>query len=536
MKKLAFVFCFILSYTLLCASPQISLSTDELDRLIEKRDLYIQQKEDRINSLKKELPKLSDNTQKLEYYNSLFNEYKSYKYDSAYVYAHKCLDIAYLLKDSCKIIDAKEHIAFCYLSSGLFKEASDIMNSVDIKNACENVKKNYYTLLARLYFDMADYNNVEPFKSQYISEGNRYCDSAIVYTPQDSPELWSIKGLKLMQLRDLKGAADMFLPLAQSSKGIDDHTYAIAASSLGFIYEELGDKQKAIHYMIEASIGDIISATKETVALRNLANLLYETGDVHKANKYVRLAMEDANLYNARHRKISISSILPIIEKERFEMVEKQRNILIGSVLIISVLFVLLLGTTIVIYKQVKKLRLARHTIQEQNKKLLSTNSKLLEANKIKDEYITQSIYGDSEYIDRIEYIYKIVNRKIVARQYEDIRSFLKESDLRKERENMYSSFDQTFLKLFPDFVEEYKKLFLPDDILDIDISKGLTPEIRIFALIRLGIHESERIAKFLNYSVNTINTYKTKVKNKSIIANELFEQKIMEIKTVQTN
>ena len=159
-----------------------------------------------------------------------------------------------------------------------------------------------------------------------------------------------------------------------------------------------------------------------------------------------------------------------------------------------------------------------------------------MEANKIKDEYITQSIYGDSEYIDRIEHIYKIVNRKIVARQYEDIRSFLKESDLRKERENMYSSFDQTFLKLFPDFVEEYKKLFLADDILDMDISKGLTPEIRIFALIRLGIHDSERIAKFLNYSVNTINTYKTKVKNKSIIANELFEQKIMEIKTVQTN
>lgn len=535
MKKLLLIFCFISSYTLLYASQQ-DLSTDELDRLIEKRDLYIQQKENRINSVKEKLPTLSDNTEKLEYYNTLFNEYKSYKYDSAYVYAHKCLDIAFLLNDPCKIIDAKEHIAFCYLSSGLFKEASDIMNSVDINNACADVKKNYYTLLARLYFDMADYNNVEPFKNQYISEGNQYCDSAIVYTPQNSPELWSIKGLKLMQLRDLKGAIEMFLPLAKSSKDVDNHTYAIAASSLGFIYEELGDKQKAIHYMIEASIGDIKSATKETVALRNLANLLYETGDVHKANKYVRLAMEDANLYNARHRKIAISSILPIIEKERFEMVEKQRNILIGSVLIISLLFLLLLGTTIIIYKQVKKLRLARHTIQEQNKKLLTSNTKLLEANKIKDEYITQSIYGDSEYIDRIEHIYKIVNRKIVARQYEDIRSFLKESDLRKERENMYSSFDQTFLKLFPDFVEEYKKLFLPDDISDIDISKGLTPEIRIFALIRLGIHDSERIAKFLNYSVNTINTYKTKVKNKSIIANELFEQKIMEIKTVQTN
>lgn len=536
MKKLTLVFCFVLLYTTVYAFSQTDSSTKELDKLIEERDLYIQQKEDRINSLKKELSTLSDNTDRLDYYNSLFNEYKSYKYDSAYVYAHKCLDIALSLKDSCKISDAKEHIAFCYLSSGLFKEASDIMNSVDIENACEDVKKNYYILLARLYFDMADYNNVEPFRSQYASEGNRYCDSATVYTPQNSPEYWSIQGLKRMQLRDFKGAIDMFLPLAQSSKNIDDHTYAIAASSLGFIYEELGDKQKAIYYMTEASIGDIKSATKETVALRNLANLLYETGDVHKANKYVRLAMEDANLYNARHRKIAISSILPIIEKERFEMVEKQRNILIGSVVTISLLFLLLLATTIIIYKQVKKLRLARHTIQEQNKKLLSINSKLMEANKIKDEYITQSIYGDSEYIDRIEHIYKIVNRKIIARQYEDIRSFLKESDLRKERENMYSSFDQTFLKLFPDFVKEYKKLFLPDDILDIDISKGLTPEIRIFALIRLGIHDSERIAKFLNYSVNTINTYKTKVKNKSIIANELFEHKIMEIKTVQTN
>jgi len=291
-----------------------------------------------------------------------------------------------------------------------------------------------------------------------------------------------------------------------------------------------------MYYLSQAAIGDIKSATKETVAMRNLATLLYNSGNVHASNKYIRIAMEDANFYNARHRKMGISSILPIIEKERFDMVEKQRNILMGSVLIVSLLFILLLSATVIIYKQFKKLRNARHTIQEQNNNLISANSKLTEANKIKDEYVIQSLYGNSEYIDRIEQLYKTINRKIMARQYDDILSLVKESDLRKERENMHLSFDQTFLKLFPNFITEYNKLFSHDDRIEIDASKGLTPEIRIFALIRLGIQESDRIAKFLDYSVNTINTYKTKVKNKSTIPNEIFEQKIMEIKTVDTN
>jgi len=100
----------------------------------------------------------------------------------------------------------------------------------------------------------------------------------------------------------------------------------------------------------------------------------------------------------------------------------------------------------------------------------------------------------------------------------------------------MYTTFDQTFLKLFPDFTNEYKLLFPPEEVTHMGIENGsLTIEMRIFALIRLGIIESEKISKFLNYSIHTVNTYKTKVKNKSIIQNELFEQKIMEIKSIKS-
>lgn len=512
----------------------IGQSLKELDKYIEQKDHYVQLKEKKIAILKQSLLSQSDDREKLATYSTLFDEYKSYKYDSAYVYAHRCLHVATLISDPEKVMEAKGLIAFCYLSSGLFKEASDIMNSIDVKNASEAIKKEYYAQLARLYYDMADYNNGEPFSSEYVRVGIQYCDSAITYLPIESPKMWNTVGLKRMQQRNFPAAIEAFQTLLHSPN-IDDHTAAIATSSMGFMYGSMGDGQKGMYYLIQAAIYDIKSATKEAVALQNLANLLYEAGDVTRANRYVRIAMEDANFYNARHRKIQISAILPIIEREHLQMVENQRNNLIIFAAVVSLMFILVLVSTIIIYKQVKKLRRAKRTIQSQNKSLQSTNSKLIEANEIKDEYVVQSLYGKSEYIDRLESLYKTINRKVKARQFDDIHSYLKESDLKKERENMYSSFDQTFLRLFPDFIEEYNRLFKPEDVISFDLNKGLTPELRIFALIRLGIHESERIARFLDYSVNTINTYKTKVKNKSIIPNEQFEQKIMEIKTVRT-
>lgn len=536
-KTFIILFLFILNIVNSVAVSQENVNEvlKELDKYIEQIDYYVQQREDRIDVLRKKAANVSSDSEKFTLYSDLFDEYKSYKYDSAFVYARQSLEIADKLGDTYKIMEAKQQVAFCYLSSGLFKEASDIMNTMDMKHVPKDIKMDYYSLLARLYYDMADYGADEFFSSSYINLGIQYCDSAITYLSPESAEVWNIVGLKRMQQRNFPAAIDAFQTLIHLP-GIDEHTYAIGTSCMGYMYSELGDKDKALSYLAKAAIGDIKSATKEAVALLNLSGLLYLDGDVDRANKYIRIAMEDANTYNARQRKIQISQILPIIEKERLDMVEKQRNSLMVFAAVVSLLFLLLLTATIIIYKQVQRLRRARKTIHTQNINLKSANVKLIEANEIKDEYIVQTLYGKSEYIERLESLYRTIDRKIVARQYDDIRSLLKESDLKKERENMYSSFDQTFLRLFPDFIEEYNRLFKPEDVVVFDINKGLTPELRIFALIRLGIYESERIAKFLDYSVNTINTYKTKVKNKSIIPNEQFEQKIMEIKTVRTS
>ena len=532
--KTRYLFAILLLLTI--ATPLTGQTLDslltQLDLCISESDTYIRQKEERISQSRKELASVNSRDKLFHIYQELFDEYKSYKYDSAYVYANKSLDVALHLSNQSYIVKANEAIVFCLLSSGLFKEAFEIMDHTRPVFGNNEDMSNYYSIRARLYYDIADYIREDPFVSEYTTLGNQYSDSLLNVLPKHSSDWWYSYGLQQMKKRDFQESLNAFDTIL-NMESISDHMIAMTASSMGYVYWLQDNKDKAKIYMAMAAIGDVKSATKETTALRNLGTLLYESGDINRANKYVKLALEDANFYNARHRKLEVSSILPIIENERFAAVEKQRNVLMWFVICVSLLSLLLILTITIIYMQIRKLRVARHTIEKRKEQLQEANNQLTEVSNIKDEYIGSSFYINSEYINKIEHLYKLANRRVAARQYEELRAMFKESDLRKERENMYASFDETFLKLFPTFIHAYNELFQPEDRVRIE-NKSLTAEMRIFALIRLGILESERIANFLNYSVNTINTYKTKVKNKSIVPNELFEQRIMEIKSVE--
>ncbi len=507
---------------------------DELDEYLDKKEHYVSQREERIKLFVQKARAAAGPDQQFELYNNLFDEYKSYISDSAFVYAGKAFDVASAMGDGDKIALARRNIAFCYLSSGFFRESADMMATIDPAAVSPEVKVSYYSLMGRLHSDMADYGYGVAFSADYIRRGIDYYDSVIVHTPGASPDIWSYMGFKRMLQRDYPAAIGAFKTLIDSQT-VDDHTYAIASSSMGYMYWQLGDQESGLYYLAQAAIGDIRSATKEGVALMNLATLLYQRGDVRRANRYIRLAMDDAEFYNARLRKVQISNVLPIVEKELADLIVRQRNNLVVFVVVVSLLFVIVFSAAVIIFRQMKGLRKARRTIQHQNRNLKLSNGKLVESNEIKDEYIAQSLYVKSESLERLENLYKTINRKVMARQFDDIHSYLKESDLKKERENMYSSFDSTFLRLFPDFIEQYNELFRPEDRVVLDSSRRLTPELRIFALIRLGIGETERIARFLGYSVNTINTYKTKVKNKSLVQNEQFEQRVMSIRTLRT-
>ena len=484
------------------------------------------QKEDHIRAIKEKISlNKKDNQQSYELYVEMFEEYRSYIYDSAYVCVEKLIHISSELNDNDKITSSKVKLGFCYLSSGLFKEAFDVLTSLDVDECDIETKIEYYTYKSRLYFDLGDYDNSIGFRKQYNEIGNQIIDSAIVLLPYGSARYWATVGLKYMKSDNSVGALEAFHKMIDS-RNYSEHDFAIATSSIAYILTLQGKKEEAKKYLIKAAIADIKSSVKETVAIRNLAQLLYEERKIGPAVKYVRKALDDASFYNARHRQLEIGHILPIIEGERINIIENQRDRMVVISIFISVLLVSLVVAFIIIWKSLKRLNIARLTIQ-------NSNNKLTEANKIKDEYIAYFFNQNSEYIDKIEKLQKWVTRKVAAKQYDGLKNFTQILNVHKEREALFERFDRIFMKLFPDFVNEFNKLLKSDEQIQLKVGELLNSDLRIYALIRLGINDNEKIASFLDYSVNTIYAYKTKIKSKAICPSDQFKQKVLDIKSI---
>lgn len=509
-----------------------------LDREIENREMYYGSRELRIENMKSNLNgRPSPPHEKIAIYDRIFNEYKSYQFDSAYVYASKMLDAAEELGSDSLKERAHYNLLFAYTSTGLFADATELVRTADVSHMSDQHKAEFYNLCIRLYSDMSNFLN-KKFSDEYARICWKYCDSVLMTATPDSFLYQYVSTFQTIGGDDTDAKIAAFERLLRTVD-MDSSQKAIINSVIGDFYWEKGDLVNASVYKAESSILDIRSAIRETSAKRDLAMNLYDLGDIERASFYIQLALEDANFYNARHRKMEICQILPAIEHNRYQTIASQRRRMISYGIVISVLCLLLLVFLILLYKQMKQRRFARETIEqrnrqieEQNDRLSETIRQLKESEQIKNEYIGNIFYQDALHIDKLERIYRTVNRKIAAKQYDDLRMVFNDTDLQKEREQIYASFDAGLLRLFPTFVQKYNALFEPGSRPCADDCQTLTPEMRIFALIRLGITDTERIAKFLNYSVHTINTYKTKAKNRSIVPNAQFEQRIMEIES----
>ena len=526
-------------------SPTDSL-LNELNQAIEDTELYVRKKNERVKALRKKLNKKEGVSllEKFAVYNELYQEYGSFKFDSAFAYALKLQEAARQLNDPEKISYSKLKLSFTLLSSGMFKEAFDSLKTVDLAHLPGSLKVDYYEQMSRAYYDLADYNMDNYYTSYYLRRGNQYADSAMEQSVTDPIHYYYFRGRKNLKEKKLEEAKkDFHLILEELDPS--SHKYAMIGASLAIAYKENGEMDKAIDLMIRAAIADIKSSTTEATALMMLAEWLFRAGDVGRAYAYIKQALKDADFYGAKQRKIQASAILPIIEGEQFARVESQRKRLFAYAVAVSILSLLVVVFAFIIFKQLKQLRQAKKTVveanlnlqdtnaklQETNAKLQETNAKLLEANKIKEEIIGYSFNMYTGYIEAIEKLKRGIHRKLTARKYEEINQVMDSVNLKKEREILYQSFDKTFLKLFPDFVMVFNSFFKEGDRFLLKDTQSLNIELRIFALIRMGINDHEQIAKILEYSVRTIYNYKSKIKNKSILSNEEFEQKVMEIK-----
>jgi hypothetical protein len=514
------------------ASPDTLLTA--LAHAIEQAPVFDAAKIKTIESLKKSLYAVNNSSPEHAFTlaEQLYEEYKIFNYDSAYSFAGKMQALALSINNVQLINTAKLKYAFILLSAGLYRETLDTLKSVNV-NACPVPEKaEYYTLMGRYYYDLATYEYDKYHSYNYDITAGHYMDTAISYYPGGSFEKNYYTGLKLFKEGRLSISATYFEKIL-ANIALPAHEFALTASTLSGVYLQNGETDKAIGLLARAAIADIHTSTKETFAIYSLAELLYQKQDVKYASMCIENAIANASFYDARQRKAQVSGILSLIESERIRAIEAQRGLAIQYGIAVTVSLAALAVLIVIIRKQVKKLKRAQEIITKAHTAQQQMNEKLVEANKIKEEYIGYFFKLDSEYFGRLEKLKKTLELKLADRKFEDIRFIVNNIQPKRDKDELLRNFDKVFLRIFPHFVDSFNALFKEEDQVKLPQNDMLNVDLRIFALIRIGITDNEKIAEILEYSVNTIYSYKTRIKNKSLVSNDDFEKRIKEIKSV---
>jgi hypothetical protein len=518
------------------ASCQVPLDSiiQVLRTEIDKKGTYVDEKRDRIKKLRGRLS--SDDPLPLQaqfdIYNALYHEYKTFIYDSAFTYARKLITTSYQLGDRSLIGYARVKMGFILISSGMFKETFDSLNRVEVRYLHDTTRVDYFRLLARAYSDLIVYNKDDYYKALYNKYSSVYMDSAMKWCEPGSYNSYYLTSVSHIHRGEFSRAIGVVNELLAKHK-LSYPQLAVNYYDLAEAYGGLQEADKNVEFLVRSSLSDIRAATKETAAMYTLAKVLHERGDTKDASVFIRQALDDAAFYGARQRKVEISAILPLIASAELSDSETERKWWFAYAIGLTILSLVIIAFAVIIYKQMKRLKAAEGKISDANHILQETNHKLEEANKIKEEYIGYYFSVNSDYLDKLESFSRSVEQKLTARKFDDIRFLISNVNSKKDREELYFSFDKVFLKLFPDFVKTFNSYLKPEEQFILKDGQLLNTELRIFALIRMGITDNEDIARILGYSVNTIYAYKSRIRNKSILPNEVFDEKIMEIKAI---
>lgn len=540
MKLLTFILTlFCLSVHLFSSEPSLNSLFKELDEKISHKEVYIELKNSKIDNIKAEKRRLNSSPS-LNYAlnQSLYNEYKSYVSDSAIFYLNENLKIAETLNDQYRINETSISLAYIFTSLGLYKEAIDVMSNVETRFFDEKQKVQYYLTNRYIYSGLALYTQDLRNKGLYRKISHAYADTLLQVADKNSEEYLKVEETNLRERRDIPAALLINNKrLALTKEGTPEYAYVAFHRALLYRFANNYDMEK--RYLLMSAISDVKSAIKDNASITMLSDILMKEGDVDRAHYYVRYSLDNINDYNTRIRSAEILNIQTIIDKAYQQKSDEQKRTLSIFLIVISILSVLLVISVCYVYKQMRKgIIISKHMkesnaklnhlnqkLSDVNKKLSEINSDAVEANKVKEEYIGYFLSECLNYIDKLDSFRKMVNSKIKDKQIDELYKTTRNNELKdNELKELFINFDTIFLHLFPNFIEKFNSLLLDEEQVILKKGEILNTELRIYALIRLGINDSNKIASFLGYSVNTIYNYRAKMKNKAKVAREDFE------------
>lgn len=516
----------------------------KLDQAIKERPIYMEQKELKLAELKRQLHRQIPDEERFAILGTLLDEYRSFNTDSALHMAEEREQIAIRLGNREYIDNARMNKADVLGMTGMYKEVMDLMRNIHIDRLSVDIHPYYYHIYRTVYGLMADYAVTAYEKKLYTELTDKYRDSLLLVN-KDNLLIHTLIQSDQYNVRNEYDKAIRLLTDYLALQKDYEHDVAICAYTLSESYRLKGDKEKEKEYLIVSAMADMKTAVREYISLRKLAVLLYQEGDIERAYSYVKICMEDAAACNARLRKLEILEIFPIINDAYQQKTEKQQEQMKWALVSISLLSLFLLLAIFYVYKQMKKVAAARREVIDANKRLKElndelhlSNAQLKEANHsiaensyLKEEYIGRYMDQCSVYLEKMDNYRRSLGKIAATGNVEELYKNIKSSKfIEGELKEFYTNFDNTFLQLFPTFVEDFNALLADDEQISLKAGERMNTELRIFALIRLDITDSVKIAQFLRYSVTTIYNYRTKVRNKAAGDRDLLEQEVMTI------
>lgn len=487
--------------------------------------------------------------QLLTAYYKLYEEYQTYKSDSSIYYIHQAIDLAKRNNMKSDITKLRSLLALQYSTSGAFTEALHVLQSIDKKTLNNSNKKDYYIAFYHVYGELGFTNiNIDTELSQeFYSKQDCYRDTLFSILSPNSEDYLMRKEVLLTSQNKLKEALKINdIRLSKCKKG--SHEYGIVAYYRYLIYRSLKDEDMVKYWLLQSAICDVKCAINDQASLWILAEILSKEKDVERSYKYINFSWKATKKFCTRIRSWQISPVLGTIDHHYQAELKKANHRLIFAIICVSLLVIALALLTFYVNKQKSYLSNARNELkktntqlEELNNKLSSTNGmlkasndKLNESNGVKEEYIGQFLGACSHYIDKLDKMRLNVNKMVKNKQYNELYSMTKSSEVKEqELEELYANFDKIFLNLFPNFVEDLNGLLKEECQIHLSSPNKLSAIVRVFALIRLGIDDSTKIAEFLHYAVNTIYNYRAKLRNGAINDRNEFEKKVRELGTL---
>lgn len=523
-----------------------------LDSLLEQQDLFVRVKEERIKQLKMQYSRVKDVKELYAMNRMVYLEYRVYDADSALHYINKNIQLAQQTNNRTWEVVSLLEQSFVLTASGLLTEALKAVSDIQPEELPQNLRSEYFGRLCTLYSRLRDYSSENSQLSEHYNNLQKaFRDSVYLTATPDELRYWNCRAWLYMGTPEIEPVKQAFEENKQTLSN-DSRKYSIATYNLSAIYRSENNESKYLENLILSAMADIRSVNGDIGSLQEIAEYLFKHGEIDRAYNYILYCSQKAMLFHNRVRIVKMSHLQNQIYKAYQEQSRTQQKRLQASLIAVSFLFLVLIGAFLFIRKQMRRLKEANLKLDSTNQKLsvnmdaLSTahqrleevniqlkdlntqlqevNDQLRESNYVKEEYIGYVFNICSTYISKLEEFRKNINRKLKVGQIEDVKAMTDSSaTASNELKEFYQNFDTIFLHLYPDFVGDFNALLLPEERIELKEGELLNTELRIHALIRLGITDSVKIADFLHCSAQTVYNNRLRTRNKSIIPKEDF-------------